>query len=65
MGFLHADRTRRGPDPWLTHKQILFVFGAVAGLIGIMLNLPWLINIGIAVLAVGIVLRFIKRRPAS
>jgi hypothetical protein len=54
----HVSRTRRGPDPYLPFKQLIFAIGAFLAMIGIAIDRPWLVNIAIGVLLLGIVLRF-------
>lgn len=58
---------RRGvadDDPWLQVKLWLFSIGALLALMGMLLQNQWLIGAAALVLAVGIVLRFV-RRPAT
>jgi hypothetical protein len=63
--IFRADRTRRDDDPWLLHKQVLFIAGALIAMLGIAVDRAWVINTGIAVLAVGFLLRFAKRKKPS
>ncbi|NJD10731.1 MAG: hypothetical protein FIB01_09985 [Gemmatimonadetes bacterium] len=68
MGWFRPDRTPRpGDDPWLTAKTTLFVAGAAAAILGIGLQRGWLINLAIAIVAAGILLRFLPRNnpPAT
>ncbi len=58
---------REGRDPtpsqmrWLYPKILLFVTGAAIGLAGMASGREWLVNAGVAVLAVGLLLRFLTR----
>jgi hypothetical protein len=62
MLFLRVSRARRGPDRFLPHKILLFVTGAACAFAGIASGREWLINVGIAVLFVGVLLRLIRAR---
>ncbi|MFW6080041.1 MAG: hypothetical protein ACODAE_10495 [Gemmatimonadota bacterium] len=55
-------RERRGPDPHLDVKIIVFVVGAVLAVVGIGTEIDWLISIAIAILAAGVLLRFLRPR---
>lgn len=59
MGLLFADRSRRGPDPFLRWKVRLFLAGAVVALLGMARDSPWLLGVAVALLGAGFVLRFI------
>lgn len=59
MGLLFADRSRRGPDPFLRWKVRLFLGGAVAALFGMARDSSWLLGVAVALLGAGFVLRFI------
>ena len=67
MSPLRISRGRRGPDPWLPHKQFIFAIGAFLAMIGIAIDRPLLVNIAIGVLVIGIVLGFagIRRERAE
>ena len=54
-------RSRKGPDPHLNTKVILFSVGAVLGLAGMALEFPLLVVLAILVLAVGVGLRVFPR----
>lgn len=54
-------RTAGDPDPWLREKIWVFVAGAVAAMIGMLLDNTWvLVGAGI-LLAAGVLLRFVPR----
>jgi len=64
MGWFFADRTPRpGGDPHLRLKLALFVAAALVAVLGIGLERDWLVTLAITLLAGGIVLRFLPRRP--
>jgi hypothetical protein len=60
--------TRKPPGPgaerWIYPKIVLFVAGASTGLIGIAAHIDWLINVAIAILAAGFILKLIGSRQA-
>ncbi|MFW6202654.1 MAG: hypothetical protein ACOC8B_08745 [Gemmatimonadota bacterium] len=56
-------RERRGPDPHLDVKIIVFVVGAALAVVGIAMEIEWLVTVAIAVLAAGVLLRFLRPRP--
>jgi membrane protein implicated in regulation of membrane protease activity len=60
--IFRPDRSRRGADPALGFKMLIFVAGAVAGVTGIALEIDWLIIVALLVLLIGLVLRFAARR---
>jgi hypothetical protein len=60
--IFRPDRSRRGADPALGYKMLIFVAGAVAGIAGIALEIDWLIIVAVIVLLIGLVLRFAARR---
>jgi membrane protein implicated in regulation of membrane protease activity len=60
--IFRPDRSRRGADPAIGYKMLIFVVGAVAGIAGIALEMDWLIIIALLVLLCGLVLRFAARR---
>ncbi len=62
MAIFRPSRTRRGPDPYLPHKMVLFALGTGIAFTGIALERRWLVTVGIAVLLVGFVLRFFRGR---
>ncbi|MGH7552622.1 MAG: hypothetical protein ACREMQ_06295 [Longimicrobiales bacterium] len=65
MDLFRASRTRRGPDPYLPHKMLIFVIGAALGIAGIASERTWLVNVGIGVLLLGVVLRVIAQRKRN
>ena len=52
------DRSRRRPVSHFKWRVRLFGAGAILAVVGIYTDVSWLINLAIAVLAVGILLRF-------
>lgn len=62
MSPIFADRSRRGPDPFLDWKVRLFFAGAVAALLGMAFDSRWLVGAAIALLALGFLLRFLGGR---
>jgi hypothetical protein len=58
MGIFRPSRERRGPDPHLERKITIFAIGAAFGIAGVATGRSWLTWIGIAILAVGVLLRF-------
>ncbi|HEY8483915.1 MAG TPA: hypothetical protein VIL13_04830 [Longimicrobiales bacterium] len=63
MSPFRPSRARRGPDPYLRWKIALFSAGAALALAGIATENDRLILAAIGVLAVGILLRVLPRRP--
>lgn len=61
MSPFRPDRRRRGADPLLPHKMLLFVAGAVLGMIGMATDRNWIVYLAVGVLAVGLLLRFVDR----
>jgi hypothetical protein len=57
-------RISRDPqdERFLQLKALLFVLGAGVGVAGMATDRMWLVNIGIAILAAGFILRLIKQR---
>lgn len=56
------DRRTRGADPFLAHKTILFSLGAGCAFAGMLFDAGWLVSLGIVILAIGVVLRFVGER---
>lgn len=56
------DRSRRRPVSHFKWRVRLFGAGAILAVVGIYADASWLINLAIAVLAVGILLRFAPGR---
>ena len=56
-----ASRTRHGPDRYLPWKMGALVVGAVLILWGSKSGLSWPVWVGIAVLAVAVVMRFLPQ----
>jgi hypothetical protein len=59
MPFFITRRSGRGPDPWLLAKVRFFAIGAALALGGILLDSDLMVWGAMAVLAVGILLRFL------
>ena len=62
MSPFRPSRARRGTDRFLPYKLLLFAAGAGFGMAGILSEREWLINVGIAVLLVGVLLRILASR---
>ncbi len=62
MKIFRPSREERGPDPFLNLKLILFALGAALGIAGIISGRELFVGIGILVLAIGVLLRFLQRR---
>ena len=60
--MLRASREPSGEDRWLLPKMILFVTGALFGIVGMMTATDWPVTVGIILLLTGVVLRFTTRR---
>jgi membrane protein implicated in regulation of membrane protease activity len=45
----------------MPHKMLLFVSGAVLGMIGMATDRNWIVFLAVGVLAVGLLLRFVDR----
>lgn len=54
-----------GPGHHLQVRLILFVIGATLAVAGMAMEQEWLMNVAIAVLIVGFVLRFVPERGGS
>lgn len=61
MKIFRPSREARGPDPFLNLKLVLFALGAALGIAGIIAGSEILVGIGILVLAIGVLLRFLQR----
>lgn len=55
------ERQSEGAQRWVYPKIFLFVIGAALGLAGMTAGIDWLVTVAIAVLAAGVLLRFIAR----
>lgn len=62
MSLFRPSRERRGPDPYVAHKMIVFVAGAAFGFAGIATEREWLVYLGIGVLLIGMLLRLATHR---
>ena len=60
--MLRASREPTGEDPSLLPKMILFLAGAAFGMFGMLTRTDWPVVVGILLLLVGVVLRFVTRR---
>ena len=65
MILMFFSRRRGGPDHRLDWKVRLFSFGALLALMGIGLESSLLVGLAIAVLLVGVALRFLPGTPES
>jgi hypothetical protein len=63
--MFRADRQPRGEDPLLLLKMTLFVVAAAIAVIGMALQLTWVIFGAILLLAVAFLLRFLRPRAAE
>ena len=64
--IFRPSRERRGPDRWLSAKVAIFCLGAGIALVGVASERNWVINLAIAVLAIGFLMRFLgRRKPQS
>ena len=61
MGLLFADRSRRGPDPYLGWKVRLFLAGAVVALVAMARESSWLMGVAVLFLGAGFLLRFLPQ----
>jgi uncharacterized membrane protein YjjP (DUF1212 family) len=62
MGLFRTSREHRGPDPYQRWKLVIFALGAAFGLAGIGTGRDWMILSAIGILAVGVLLRFLRKR---
>jgi hypothetical protein len=63
MGLFRPSRERRdGEDPYLLQKMMLFVAGAIFGIIGMVTERTWVISIALLTLGFGMLLRILGRR---
>lgn len=60
--FRPSRKRREGEDRFLSWKIGLFVIGAAAAFAGMAMSLSWLVWVGIAVLVVAMILRFVPGR---
>jgi hypothetical protein len=60
MTIFYSSR-RRGPDPFYRWKVTVFTIGAAVGLAAIVTEHDWLILVAVPVLAIGLVLRWLRR----
>ncbi len=61
MSPFRPSREATGPDPLLTWKVRLFVVGAALGIWGMVAETSWLVTVGLVILFVGMLLRFVGR----
>ncbi len=62
MGLFRPDRARREPDRFLKLKMMVFAVGAAVALAGLAYDRRPLLLLAVAILAFGILLRFIPSR---
>lgn len=60
--FRPSRKRREGKDRYLPWKIGLFLTGAAAAFAGMAMSLSWPVRVGIGVLAVAMVLRFLPAR---
>lgn len=58
---LISRRRRSGPDPFLAWKVGIFVLAAGMWIAGVIAGQAWLTGAALAVLLVGLLLRFVRR----
>ena len=63
--MFRVDRRPRGEDRWLYLKLACFGLGAALALLGMALKRDILITIAIGILALGFLLRFLRKDPAE
>jgi len=63
--IFRPSRTRRGDDPWLRHRMLLFLLGGALCIVGLVLETGMLISIAIAILAIGAIVGLTSRRKAD
>lgn len=62
MALFRPDRARREPDRFLKLKMMVFAAGAAVALAGIAFDRRSLLLLAIAILAFGVLLRFVPSR---
>lgn len=62
MAPFRPSREPRGDDPLLPAKIALFASGAGCGVAGMATESSWLVWLGVALLAAGLLLRFVSSR---
>lgn len=60
--MIFLDRGKRGEDPHLEWKVRFFFLGALLALLGMAMELAWLVGIATGVLLLAVGLRFLPRR---
>jgi hypothetical protein len=63
--IFRPSRARRGDDPWLQQRTLIFLVGAALSIAGLVLDMGILINIAIVVLVIGAILGLVARRRAD
>lgn len=63
-------RASRGPtsqsaERWVYPKVFVFLIGGALGVIGMTAHIDWLVTVAVAVLAVGVAMRFLGRDPST
>lgn len=61
MGIFRPDRNRKGADPALDHKLLIFLLGAVLALVGMASGNRLIVYLAIVILVAGIILRVVHR----
>jgi hypothetical protein len=59
--MIRPSREDYGPDPGLNWKVGIFFLGALMAFVGMWMEARWLVGVAIAVLVLGMALRFIPR----
>lgn len=60
--FRPSRKRREGPDPFLLPKMMLFMAGAIFGVIGMATERNWVIWLAFITLGLGLLLRLLGRR---
>jgi hypothetical protein len=63
--LFRASRDSRRAVRWLDLRLMLFVIGAAIAMIGIVLDIGWLVYVAIGVLLIGMILGLLARRSAD
>ncbi|MEX1184428.1 MAG: hypothetical protein WEF86_14545 [Gemmatimonadota bacterium] len=65
MGVFRPPREGRGEDPFLLPKMMLFIAGAIFGMIAMATGRFWILWLAFMALGFGLVLRIVARRRAD
>ncbi len=65
--MLRASRgpTSKNAERWVYPKVFVFMTGGALGLIGMTAHIDWLVTVAVAVLAIGVAMRFLGRDRSS